>query len=176
MKEYQAFATLLEFPDIDFTALYQSFTKVVGVASPCSPGFGQDHFAFQALNDITLTEYYSLDGDIECVNAEVIIVNNNGHVKLTWEPGTELPIRKGEFVIVCVYLKHPSFMEMECAVRDELRIAYDDANGGGYTRVNYSMLRRRPLLEMYLWAFKGIDTAPYCKRYYENQKFIFDRM
>ena len=119
-----------------------------------------------------LKDVQSLDGCYDIKAAELAVVGNNGTTMLSWTPGTELRIRKGETVVLRVYFDNSDFRGVECSVRDELRIYYDDANGGGYIRQVRSFLRRRPLMEMYLWAFKGVDTQPFCERYQEYQRFL----
>ena len=105
---------------------------------------------------------------------KMVITGKSGQIHLVWTPGTEFAVRKGETVYMRVRVDHPDFHGMECSVRDELRLFYDDANGGGYIRQVHSFLRKRPLMEMYLWAFKGIDTKTFCERYFENQKFMME--
>ena len=83
-------------------------------------------------------------------------------------------IRKGELVRMRIHYTHPKMSEGECAIADELRIAYKDANGGGYMRQNTTYLRKRDMMDMYLWAFKGLDTKPYYERYYEHCVFLRD--
>jgi hypothetical protein len=149
------------------------FTGDADYPSPQS-GYLADTIYFTAQNDITLKDVQSLDGYYDIKAAELAIIGQNGQVIVSWTPGTELLIRKGETVVLRVYFDHPDFHGMECSVRDELRLFYNDANGGGYMRAQFSFLRKRPLMEMYLWAFKGIDTKTFCERYFENQKFMME--
>jgi len=159
----------------DISVIHSGFSTdyLTGDADYPSPqsGYLSDTVYFTAKNDIALKDVQSLDGYYDIKAAELAVVGNNGTTMLSWTPGTELRIRKGETVVLRVYFDNPDFHGVECSVRDELRIFYDDANGGGYIRQVHSFLRKRPLMEMYLWAFKGIDTQSFCERYREYQRF-----
>jgi len=172
---YPSYTLSESFPQLDVNALLHTFEKVPGNGGyPYSPYTDACRFAFVAQNDITLKDVYSLDGVVEYVYAEIIIVGQNGQTVVKWTPGTELLIRKNEFAYLNLHVDHPDLHGTECCIGDELRVVYSDSNGGGYMRQDYSYLRKRPLMEMYLWAFKGIDTKAFCERYFENEKFMME--
>ena len=119
--------------------------------------------------DVLLKDAY-IYGDnsrIKVERIELLVMNSqNQTVHITWTPGTDLLLRKGEKVVMQMYYSDPHTQQMNYCFSGVTVVEYEC--GGETKQYSAPLFIRRQIYapELYLWAFKGLDLRSYYEGYW----------